>query len=261
MSLRIILFTVLFPAWLNGQTVLEPKQLEYSSVGILYDEERAVDIRPHSNGMAIGVQFGNMRTYYRTNYRTFDIGYIRHPKEFKQSVSFNSGNPFARNANSFTYGKQNQFYVVRGGIGAKRYYSDKAKRRGVAVGVNYEFGVTVGILKPYYLELSRIEEGGVRDYVSTEKYSEDNADVFLDETKILGTASFFKGFNELKFIPGVHAKLGAHFSLGAFDKVVKALEVGIMVDGFVKRVPIMIIENNTPVFINGYLSLQLGKRS
>lgn len=245
---------------LLSQTVVQPKQLEYSSAGILYKEEWAIELRPHSNGGAVGVHFGKITTYYKTRYYMFDLGLLRHPKEYRQSITFNSGNPFSRTSNSFTFGKQNHLLVLRGGIGEKRYFSEKAKRKGVAVGINYEFGASIGILKPYYLNLSRLEENGFTDYISTERYSEENKDLFLDDTKIVGPASFFKGFGQITAIPGVHAKLGAHFSVGAFDQFVKAFEMGIMIDAYVKRVPIMIIENNSPLFINGYLSFHFGKR-
>ena len=250
----------MLPGRISAQTIIQPKQLDYSSAGILYKEERSLEVRPHTNGAALSIQFGKIVKYYKTRYHQFDFGLIRHPKEFRQSITFHSGNPFTRTANSFTFGKQNHFLVMRGGVGEKIYFSDKAKRKGVAVGVNYEFGASVGLLKPYYLHLSRLEEDGFTDYVSTERYSEDNADLFLDDSKIIGPASFFKGFDKISFIPGAHARLGAHFSMGAFDKYVKAFEIGFMVDAFIKRVPIMVIENNTPVFINGYLSFQIGKR-
>lgn len=245
---------------INAQTIVQPKQLDYSLAGILYKEERVLELRPHSNGGAIGMHFGKIVTYYKTRYYLFDIGMLRHPKEFKQSITFNAGSPFARKVNSFTYGKQNHVIILRAGIGEKKYFSDKAKRKGVAVGVNYQLGASLGLLKPYYLQLSRLREDGFMSFVSTERYSEENADVFLDDTKIIGPASFFKGIDELSVVPGLNAKVGAHFSLGAFDKYVKAFELGITVDAFIRRVPIMIIENNTPVFINGYLSFQIGKR-
>ena len=245
---------------LSGQTIVQPKQNDYSSVGVLYEKERSFDFRPHTNGLALGVHFGNIKTYYKTNYYQFDMGFIRHPKEYRQTVSFNSGSPFTRSTGSFTYGKQNDLLVIRGGVGKKYYYSDKAKRKGVAVGIDYELGPSIGILKPYYLELSRLQDNGFSDYVSTERYTEENKDIFLDETKIIGPASFFKGFGHTSFIPGLHGRIGAHFSLGAFDQYIKAFEIGVMVDGFFKEVPVMIIEENTPVFINGYLSFQIGKR-
>lgn len=245
---------------INAQTVVQPKQMDYSTMGVLYNEERALELRAHSNGGALAFQFGKIITYYKTRYYQFDLGFLRHPKEYRQSISFQTGNPYTRTANSFTYGKQNQLIILRAGLGEKKYFSDKAKRKGVAVGVNYEIGATLGVLKPYYLHLSRLEDDGFTDYVSTERYSEENAELFLDDTKIIGPASFFKGIDEISVVPGINARVGAHFSLGAFDKYVKAFEMGIMVDAFFKRVPIMIIENNTPVFINGYLAFQIGKR-
>jgi hypothetical protein len=262
MSFRgvLILCCVLSIGSVQAQSVVQPKQLDYSSMGVLYETEKVFDFRMHSNGGAFSMQFGKIPTFYKTNYYQFDLGLLKHPKEFRQSVTFNSSNPFARTSNSYTYGKQNYFMVLRGGIGRKIYYSEKAKRKGVAAGVNYEFGPSIGLLIPYYLKLSRLEENGFQDYISTERYSEENADVFLDNTKIIGPASFFHGFGKLSALPGVHARLGAHFSVGAFDKYVKAFEMGIMVDAFFQRVPIMIIENNSPAFINGYLSFQLGKR-
>ncbi|RLD18230.1 MAG: hypothetical protein DRI69_10685, partial [Bacteroidetes bacterium] len=89
---------------------------------------------------------------------------------------------------------------------------------------------------------------------------EENHDIFLDVNRIYGAASFFKGFGEIKVLPGLHGKVGAHFSMGAFEQTVKAMEIGIMFDLFFTKVPIMIIDNNQPFFLNGYIILQLGKR-
>ena len=84
--------------------------------------------------------------------------------------------------------------------------------------------------------------------------------VFHD-TKIQGRSGFFKGFDELKFVPGIHGKGGVHFALGAYDQYVTAVEVGVMLDIFLKDVPIMVVEHNKPYFFNLYITLQIGKRS
>ena len=149
--------------------------------------------------------------------------------------------------------------VLRAGMGEKRYFSEKARRKGVAVGINYEGGVSLGLLKPYYLNLSRVEPSGDQRIVA-ERYSAENADVFLDVNRIYGSASFYKGFNEISAMPGLHGKIGLHLSHGAFDRGVRALEIGMMIDAYFKRVPIMVIDNNLPFFFNGYITLQLGRR-
>lgn len=253
------LLVCLFCLPLVSQTVIQPKQIDYGLRGILYKEERAFDLQIHTNGIAIGYNVGEIRKYYLTRYYHVNLGVLKHPKEYRQAVNFQGGNLLLKSSSAFAFGKQNNFIVARAGIGEKRYFSEKAKRKGVAVGINYEAGVSLGILKPYYLNINRVEPTG-RGEIVAEKYTEDNADVFLDPNVIYGSASFFKGLDEITIQPGLHGKFGGHFSVGAFDEYVRALEVGIMFDLYFKRVPIMILENNLPFFWNIYATLQLGKR-
>lgn len=245
---------------LEAQRTIQPKQIDFSSRGVLYKEEVAFDLQLHTNGISFALNLGDIRKYYLTRYYYLGFGILKHPQEYRQPVNFQSGNILIKTSSAFAYGKQNNFMVFRAGLGEKRYFSEKAKRKGVAVGVSYEGGVSIGVLKPYYLNLSRLEQNGVTDFVSTEKYSEDNADIFLDINRIYGSANFFKGIDEVSFLPGLHGKAGMHFSLGAFDEFVRALEAGIMVDIYFRRVPILITERNNYAFLNAYLTVQLGKR-
>jgi hypothetical protein len=238
-----------------GQSSILPRENAYQPKGIIYNHETAVNITLHSNGFRIGLDKGTIKTYYKTTYYHFDLGYLKHAKEVKQSLSYQSNFDIS---NSYTFGKQNSFLQLRGGFGTKRYYSEKTKHKGVAVGLNYEFGATLGLLKPYYLVyISRID--GQRQ-TSEIKYSESVHDLFLDDARIQGKAGFLKGFDELKFIPGIHGKIGSHFALGAYEKYVTSLEAGIMLDIFFQKIPLMVIENNHSYFLNVYITLQLGKR-
>jgi len=248
------------PGFILSQTTIQPKQIDYSLIGVLYNHEQAGELQLHTNGLAIAYVKGDIRKYYLTRYRYIGLGVLKHPREYRQAVNFQSGNQILKTSSAFAYGKQNNFIVARFGIGEKRYFSEKAKRKGVAVGISYEGGLSLGFLKPYYLDLNRLELSGGSIEV-TEKYSKENADLFLDVNRIQGSASFFKGIDEIKLMPGLHGKVGAHFSLGAFERDVRALELGVMCDVFFKRVPIMVIENNQPIFLNLYATLQIGKRS
>ena len=252
---------VLEPVVSVCQTTIQPKQIDYSMIGVLYNQERTGDLQVHTNGFALAYTVGDIRKYYLTRYRYFGLGLLKHPREYRQSVNFNNGNILLKSSSSFSYGKQNNFIILRAGIGEKRYFSEKAKRKGVAVGVSYEGGLSLGILKPYYLILNKLESSSGGSYTVTEKYSEVNAEYFLDVSRIQGAASFFRGIDEISVLPGLHGKIGAHFSLGAFEKDVRALELGAMFDLYFKRVPLMVIENNQPFFLNLYATLQLGRRS
>ena len=138
--------------------------------------------------------------------------------------------------------------------------SEKAKRKGVAVGIIYEIGVTLGLVKPYYLDIIYRVDGQPYGEVIATKYTEETKDIFLDPTNIQGYTGFFKGWGEISAIPGAQGKLAVHFAWGAYEKFVRALDVGVMVELYAKSVPIMVIEDNKPYFINLYLNLQLGKR-
>jgi hypothetical protein len=110
-----------------------------------------------------------------------------------------------------------------------------------------------------------VPDGG-RIVKVNEKYSPENENRFLDITSIYGGAGFSKGLTEVSLVPGGHLKGALHFDWGAFDEVVKAIETGFVVDFYFKTIPIMVdspnLENvkNSPVFVNVYINLQLGKR-
>ena len=251
--------------------------------GIVYNKEFTIDTRLHTHGFAIGANFTNIKTYYKSTYFQIEVGELKNQKEFRQNSDnqiLNQGSP-----QSFILGKQNNLYVIRGGYGVKKYYSEKAKKKGVAIGLNYEGGVTLGLLKPYYLDIKQTDLGQI-DLIPTraERYDPQNPCSFLDPLSgIYGASGFFKGLGEISALPGAHAKVGVHFDWGAFDEFVKAIEVGVAADVFIRRAPIMIhldqdvldrmsvqcphltnleeqANPNRPFFINLYVTLHLGKR-
>ena len=228
-----------------------------TGVGIVYNRETVFNLKVSTNhGFAPGLEFGRLRTYYKTTYYHISLGELKHPKEQRQSA----GPSATRSFRPFVFGKQNNFFAVRTGWGVKRYYSEKARQKGVAVGMSYSFGPTLGLLKPYYLVLGRVGEQPGSIKVVHERYSEDNANIFLDNTHILGASSFSKGIGKLSLLPGANASIAFHMDWGAFDEFVKAMEIGLMADVFAKKVPIMVTEQNRQLFFNFFINLQFGKR-
>jgi hypothetical protein len=232
--------------------------------GIIYRKETTADFTLHNNGLLIGVNFGDIRTYYRTSYYNIGIGMMSNPREHSQTKNVNIIDGVL--PKKFKFGKQNFVFVLRAGKGIKKYISDKAKRKGVSIGYNIEFGPAVAVLKPTYLNFveQTIVDGELQNNLVTKKYTEENKALFTNYDLIYGGASFGKGFGELGFVPGAQAKLGLFFSVGAFDEYVKAAEVGIMIDAFIKKIPIMVETSqnkNSPVFVNLYVNLHFGKRN
>lgn len=228
-------------------------------IGIIYNTEKALKVRFQTNGFALSWNKGKIQTYYRTKFVNYEIGYLKSSRELSQR--FDLRNPFTtESARSFVFGKQNSLYVLRAGIGYKHYFSDKAKRRGIAVGVQYDGGISLGLLKPYYLELLRYKDNGSEPYFSTEKYSPENHDVFTDINRIFGGANFFKGFDELKPVPGFYFRSDLLFEWDAFEEYYAGMKAGIQLDVYPQKVAIMIDSPKQLLFANLYITLELGKR-
>lgn len=229
-----------------------------SNVGIVYNQERTFNLRlATSRSMSVGMEFGRLRTYNKTKTWQITLGELKHPKEQRQSADPRASRAFR----PFVYGKQNSLFVTRAGWGAKRYYSEKAKQKGVAIGMSYSIGPSLGLLKPYYLALAH-EGGSSNTYrVIHQKYFPGNADIFLDNTRILGASPFSRGISEMSFLLGGNASIAYHMDWGAFDEMVKALEIGLMVDVFAKKAPIFVSQTqNRQIFFNFFINFQFGKR-
>lgn len=247
------------------QKVFQPKQVDMTSKGILYKSERAFDIRVHTNGFAIALNLGTIKNYYTTKYYQIELGYMKDPREKRQNNNFSFRG--LGTSSDFVFGKQNTMFALRGGIGYKKYLSEKTRRRGVAVGYSWEAGPSIALVRPYYLDLLYVletENGNIPE-LRSEKYTEENADKFLDVNgDIYGSSGFFEHFDEWSFIPGIQGKIALHLSKGAFDKSVRAVEVGVMADIYAKKVPIMIETNgvtNKPYFLNLYFNIHFGLRA
>lgn len=251
-----LLLMICFTNFLLAQTNFKIKQANQGK-GLIYNTEKSVLVAGKTNGFALGYQWGELKTYYKTTFYRVDLGFLRHPKETR----LNPNGTTVATSNSYYFGKQNSFWQLRAGWGEKRYWSEKESIRGVAVGISYCLGPTIGLLKPYYLEKGGFESSSSKVPGILIKYDPNNPSEFTDKNNIFGAAPFFTGLGETRITPGAHANLGLHFDWGAFEDFVRSLEVGISTDVFTKKVPILIESSqNRLYFLNLYLHLQLGKR-
>lgn len=267
MALRLVIAVILMTIGqgsLLGQNTFQPKSIDLSYKGIIYRNEWSVDFRLHTNGAALSYNTGSIDAFNKTSFYHFELGYMTDFRERKQTRSFQTGTLIQ--SRTFIFGKRNNVINLRAGKGWKRYVSEKARRKGIAMGYSYEVGPSLALVKPYYINVRRNEIVNGELVVTFEdiKYSAEDEDVFLNNVAIQGSSGFWKGFNEISVIPGIQAKGGVLFSLGAYDKTVKAIEVGAMLDLYIAKVPIMVETaevSSKPYFFNLYVSLQLGRRS
>lgn len=227
--------------------------------GIIYNSEQSVDLRVNTNGFSIGYNQGKIKTFYKTNIFYFDITLHRDIKENRQNNKVIFA-PTNETSTAFYYGKTNSLYTIKAGKGIKRYWSDKATKKGVMVGYLLEGGITVGILQPYYIKVATLNEDTGLPELKEIKYGAGSDDLFLDNSRIFGRASLSKGLFESTFIPGIHLQAGLHSDFGKYDDFLKALQVGIMANIFTQPIQLMVNQPKRPYMLNLYLSLQFGRR-
>jgi len=75
---------------------------------------------------------------------------------------------------------------------------------------------------------------------------------------IWGRASFSKGLNETKIMPGLFVKGGFNFEYSKEDKVIHAIEFGAQINAFPKVIPIMATSDNKSIFFSLFVSYRFG---
>jgi hypothetical protein len=234
----------------SAQKVLPSKTSDVRDY--MYKREASFGARILTNGVAVYGEYGWIKDIYKTHLLQVEYQYFIDYAQKRQQSPRESGR-------DFTFGVQNRFHALHLSYTYKRSIADKARVKGVHLSFIAVGGFSLGLLKPYYLNLLQLGDGGPPTF-EPERYSEANSSRFLSLDSILEAAPIRYGLNQMQPVPGVHAKFGLNFDWGSKDQFVKALECGAMLDLYYKRVPILVNNSNRFYRIGLYLSFQFGKR-
>lgn len=201
-----------------------------------------------TNGYGLFLEIGRSRTPRFTNLFVFELTEIKHPKEEKVT---NVGRFYS---NAFVYGKINNFYQAKLGFGQQYVFGQKGNKNGVAVLGIVEGGLSVGLLKPYYIQIQE-QSSGLRDI----KYDSKDSVNFISGD-IQGASGFTKGWNELKIKPGAFIKTALRFDFGRFNETIQAIEVGMSLDAYASKIPQMVYNEPQRLFFQGHFALVFGHR-
>jgi len=219
---------------------------------LVYTKHSVFGFQARSNGYGLFYELGTAKTPLKNNLYRFDLTEIKHPKENKFQ---NLSNPFLFISNPYIYGKVNNFYQASFSVGQQRLLGQKGNKNGVAVSLLYHGGVSLGLLKPYYVEVED-PNGPNTKFI---KYSSQDSILFLGPA-IMGAGGFWRGWNELKLKPGGFVKSSLRFDYGRFNEVVSALEIGCSAEYFAGNVPIMALQKNKSLFFQAHIALVFGRR-
>jgi len=217
--------------------------------------ELSFGLRLNSNGWSVYSDIGRMKPrdakhadmFYNVRFWQIEITEKKHPKQYKiKSEGGGSG------SNSYIYGKINNLYALKLGRGYMRMLAGKPDPGSVSIHWLYAGGFSLGMLKPYYLN--------VYSDPNAIKYDDGTKEDFLNQYLIQGGAGFAKGLGEMKYIPGFHIKSALHFDFSASRKSVIGVEAGFNAEYYTGEVKIMANQPATPLFLDLYVAIQVGKR-
>lgn len=221
---------------------------------LIFQKQSTTGIKFNTDGWGLFLEKGKYKTITKTSLYWLEFGERNHPKEEKVPTLSSSQGMVV--FSSFVYGKQNNFFYLKMGIGQQKLIGGKGNKNGVAVSAIYGGGISAGLLKPYYLDIQKPNGRGVIEQI---KYN-NNESVFLDPNLIIGHSSFFKGFNEIQFVPGGYARTALRFDYGRYNEAISAIEVGINAEYYSKKMPILLLNDPKSFFFNAYVSIVFGKR-
>lgn len=228
---------------------------KYEEGALVYNKQSAFAFKLNTNGWSAFYELGKYKTIDLTNLYWLEIGEIKDRKEEKVTPFFQDG-LFLVSGNPYIYGKQNNFYFAKLGIGQQRLIGSKGNKNGVAISGIYGGGFSAALVKPYYLQIQDQLTGVVTD----ERYHGPQDSIFIDPNSIIGSSGFGKGFSEIKFTPGFHARTALRFDYGQYNELLSAVEVGLNADYYTKNIPILINTPGKKFFFSAYVAIEVGKR-
>jgi hypothetical protein len=217
---------------------------------LIFNRQNVFGIRLASDGYGISYEKGYFRTPSRTVVWEFELNEKHSPKEHHVSAS-TDGFDFS----SIVPYKLNNLYEFKAAIGQQILIGGKGNKNGVAVTALYAGGLTLGMLKPYYLNISNI----LTQASNQQTYAQLANDTTLGD-EVAGSAGFLVGWGNLTVKPGINAKQAMRFDYGRLNQTVAAIEVGLTEEFFSSKMPIMYLVPAKQFFFNAYVSILFGNR-
>jgi hypothetical protein len=241
---------ILLPLLLLSFTTVFSQETIFEEKTTVYVDEYSGGIGIHTNGYSANFRYGKYKGAFNKRVYEIELATINHPKQIRVVSPVND------QSRGYIFGKMNSFLTFRPSIGAHKVFIPKQSIRGVSITYLFHSGLSLGLLKPVYLEV--YPEGIATNRKTVlERYDPDK---HMQED-IFGPGNFFNGLGEMKFYPGIFTKFGLEFEYSGERERISALEVGVTADVYFKEVPIMALTENRSFFLNLYIAILIGNKN
>jgi hypothetical protein len=215
---------------------------------LIFNKHGLFGIKLATDGYGIFYERGKYKTSTRTFLYQIELNEKKDQKDHKVSAVGNNGFTF----NSIVKGKLNNFYQLKLAVGQQHLIGGKGNKNGVAVTALYTGGVSIGMLKPYLVDVTTANS----DSVFRSSYPTIIDSGYLEQ----GATGFFAGWGGLKIKPGLNAKAAMRFDYGRLNQTITAIEAGVTGEYFFGKIPMIAFVPQRSFFFNAYVSIMFGRR-
>jgi hypothetical protein len=225
----------------------------------------------YSHGLAIGGSLNSIgwtgRLFYqkrisRTQNHFFQLALseVKGEKQIKQQRE-NSAFPQLGNSSPFVFGKLNNVYALQLGHGREFLLLPGVLEGNISISIRAQAGLSLAMLKPYYLKLVYVDYTPSQQvWASEEKYSDVNAEKFLNASYILGASKWGKGLNDITYLPGGYGGLELVIEPLKNKTFIKTVALGTTFALHTGKLEIMADQPAYPWTACVYVGLNIGKR-
>ncbi|MBK8611098.1 MAG: hypothetical protein IPL84_14430 [Chitinophagaceae bacterium] len=216
---------------------------------IAYRKHYAFGVKLYTDGYGISFEKGYSKSVKKATLYQIEITERKHQKEEKQNNVFSNSSPFI-------FGKINFFYPIRLGVQKQFLLGNKSNKNGVSITANLGGGIALGLLRAYEVEVDDGLSG--RKFIT---YDSPDSLTFADPTGLQPSGpGLSRGWDKLKFTPGLYAKPGIRFDYGRYNDLLAAIEVGVLAEFYSKKIPQMVYNKEQQFFFSAYFTILFGKR-
>ncbi|MGV6860228.1 MAG: hypothetical protein ACWA41_00560 [Putridiphycobacter sp.] len=236
-----IWFVVLSVFWSNAQ------ELDDGKINTLLTRSYTVGLNLNTSGWGVAFDYTKQKNYKYKILYGLTLTNIRHDKEFKILGTAGS--------KGYYFGKINSLVSLRPTYGGKRILFKSVRENGVEISYKWQLGLSLGLVKPVYIELNQVESGNLFHYPVRYNPEEHYA------SQIFSRSPWVKGLGEAKLATGLFLKNGIDFNFSTIKSGISGGEIGFMVDYYpLNEIDLMYLQNTNNLFASLYLQFNIGKK-
>jgi hypothetical protein len=212
---------------------------------LIFNKHNIFGIKLATDGYGIFFEKGKYKSPTKTTIFQFELNEKKSPKE--KRVTFDG-------YNSLVAYKLNNFYAFKVAVGQQILIGGKGNKNGVAVTALYTGGLSLALLKPYYINID--DNSDNRRHETWPQLINDTTTNVSD----VSASGFFYGWSHISVKPGLNAKTALRFDYGRFNESITAIEAGVTAEYYFGKIPQVYFVPYKQFFFNAYVAIEFGSR-